>query len=202
MNDIKHIVLASNNSGKIKEFKHIFSKIGIEIIPQVELNIPEVEEPFFTFIENALHKARNCAKHSGLMALADDSGICVNSLSGKPGVYSARFAGEPKSDQRNNEKLIKELAKFSDKSAYYYCVLVLIRCEKDPQPLISDGTIYGEIVDSPRGINGFGYDPHFLLPEFNKTVAELDPEIKNKISHRKLAVNKLITIFKENYNAT
>lgn len=193
----KQIVLASNNSGKIKEFQHIFADLDIEIIPQSTLNIPEVDEPYHTFVENSLHKARHCAKHSGLMALADDSGICVNALGGKPGVYSARYAGEPKSDLRNNEKLIKDLSNVIDRSAYFYCVLVLVRNEFDPQPLISDGYINGEILEAPRGINGFGYDPLFYLKQFDKTVAELDKEIKNQISHRRMATNNLLTRLKD-----
>ena len=199
---MKKIVLASNNAGKIKEFRHIFADLEIEIIAQAELGIPEVDEPYFTFVENSLHKARHCAKHSGLPALADDSGICVNSLDGKPGVYSARYAGEPKSDLRNNQKLIHDLSMFSDKSAYFYCVLVFVRFELDPQPLISDGAIHGNVIDAPRGTNGFGYDPHFYLANLNKTVAELTQDEKNKISHRKMAANNLLNKLKEINNAT
>ena len=189
------IVLATNNSGKIKEFQHIFADLNIEVIPQAKLNIPEIDEPYNSFVENALHKARHCSKYSGLMALADDSGICVNALKGKPGVYSARYAGEPKDDLRNNLKLIQDLAGFKDKSAYYYCVLVLVRSSDDPQPIIADGFIRGFIIDSAQGINGFGYDPHFFLPDLGKTVAELDPHTKNKISHRRMATDDLINKF-------
>lgn len=196
------IVLASNNNGKIKEFRHIFADLDIEIISQAELNIPEIDEPYFTFVENSLHKARHCAKHSGLPALADDSGICVKSLGGRPGVYSARYAGEPKSDLHNNQKLVQDLSMFKDKSAYFYCVLVLVRSELDPQPLISDGFIHGRVIDTPRGTNGFGYDPHFYLANLNKTVAELTQDEKNKISHRRMATNNLIIKLKEINNAT
>ena len=189
------IVLATNNSGKIKEFQHIFADLNIEVIPQAKLNIPEIDEPYNSFVENALHKARHCSKYSGLMALADDSGICVNALKGKPGVYSARYAGEPKDDLRNNLKLIQDLAGFKDKSAYYYCVLVLVRSSDDPQPIIADGFNRGFIIDSAQGINGFGYDPHFFLPDLGKTVAELDPHTKNKISHRRMATDDLINKF-------
>lgn len=191
----KQIVLASNNKGKIAEFQSIFSQMGINIIPQIDFNVPEIDEPYSTFVENALHKARHCSQHTGLPALADDSGICVQALDGKPGVLSARYSGEPKNDILNNKKLINELNCFSDKSAYYYCVLVLVRNPTDPQPMIADGHLYGSIVDEPFGNNGFGYDPHFYLEQFGKTVAQLDDNLKNKISHRKMAINNLIKKF-------
>ena len=189
---MKQIVLASNNQGKIKEFREIFGALDIELIPQSELNIPEINEPYFTFVENSLHKARHCSKHSGLPSLADDSGICVSALNGAPGVFSARYAGEPKSDLRNNQKLVDDLAGISDRKAYFYCVLVLVRSHNDPEPLIADGKIHGEIIDTPRGTGGFGYNPIFYIPSIGKTVAELDDEIKNEISHRRLATNNLI----------
>ena len=189
---MKQIVLASNNKGKIKEFREIFGALDIELIPQSELNIPEIDEPYFTFVENSLHKARHCSKHSGLPSLADDSGICVSALNGAPGVFSARYAGEPKSDLRNNQKLVDDLAGFSDRRAYFYCVLVLVRSHNDPEPLIADGKIHGEIIDTPRGTGGFGYNPIFYIPSIGKTVAELDDEIKNEISHRRIATNNLI----------
>ena len=199
---IDKIVLASNNAGKIREFQHIFSDLGIYIIPQAELNIPEVDEPYHTFVENSLHKARHCAKYSGLPALADDSGLCVKGLHGSPGVYSARYAGEPKNDTRNNQKLIQDLAYISDRSAYFYCVLVLVRTADDPQPLISDGFIHGTIIDIAHGSHGFGYDPHFWLSELGKTVAELEATEKNRISHRRMALNNLLIKYKEIDNAT
>ena len=199
---IDKIVLASNNAGKIREFRHIFSDLGINIISQAELNIPEADEPYHTFVENSLHKARHCAKYSGLPALADDSGLCVKSLQGSPGVYSARYAGEPKSDLRNNQKLIQDLANINDRSAYFYCVLVLVRKAEDPQPLISDGFIHGTIIDIARGSNGFGYDPHFWLSDLGKTVAELNATEKNQISHRRMALNNLLIKYKEIDNAT
>ena len=194
---MKRIVLASNNQGKIKEFRDIFARLDIEIIPQSELNVPEVDEPYYTFIENSLHKARHCSKFTGLPSLADDSGICVSALNGAPGVLSARYAGEPKSDLRNNQKLVANLAGIVDRRAYFYCVLVLVRNHEDPEPLIADGKIYGEIIDTPVGNNGFGYNPIFYLPSIGKTVAELDDEIKNKISHRRLATNNLLNKLKE-----
>ncbi|KQX96771.1 non-canonical purine NTP pyrophosphatase [Massilia sp. Root133] len=188
----QRLILASNNAGKLKEFAQLLGPIGFELHPQGEFDVPEAEEPFGTFVENALQKARHAARLTGLPALADDSGVCVNALGGAPGVYSARFAGEPKSDARNNEKLIADLAAHADKSAYYYCVLVYVRHPDDPQPVIADGVWRGQIVDTPRGAGGFGYDPHFLLPEFGRTAAELAPEEKNAVSHRGQALRALV----------
>lgn len=187
----RKIVLASNNQGKLKEFYQILSPLGIELHAQSEFQVPEAEEPYGTFIENALTKARHAAKLTGLPALADDSGICVNALRGAPGVLSARFAGEPKSDERNNQKLVAALQSETDKTAYYYCVLVLVRSENDPQPVIADGIWKGEILDQPRGSGGFGYDPYFLIPELGLTVAQLTPEQKNQKSHRGQALKAL-----------
>jgi XTP/dITP diphosphohydrolase len=186
------LVLASNNAGKLKEFAQLLSPIGFELHPQGEFDVPEAEEPFGTFVENALAKARHASRLTGLPALADDSGVCVNALGGAPGVHSARFAGEPKSDARNNEKLVADLARHADKSAYYYCVLVYVRHADDPQPVIADGQWRGEIIDAPRGANGFGYDPHFLIPALGKTTAELDPAVKNAHSHRGQALRALV----------
>ena len=188
----QRLILASNNAGKLKEFAQLLGPIGFELHPQGEFNVPEAEEPFGTFVENALQKARHAARLTGLPALADDSGVCVNALGGAPGVYSARFAGEPKSDARNNEKLIADLAGHADKSAYYYCVLVYVRHADDPQPVIADGVWRGQIVDTPRGSNGFGYDPYFLLPDFGRTAAELEPHEKNAVSHRGQALRALV----------
>jgi XTP/dITP diphosphohydrolase len=188
----QRLVLASNNAGKLKEFAQILAPIGFELHPQGEFGVPEAEEPFGTFVENALAKARHAARLTGLPALADDSGVCVNALGGAPGVYSARFAGEPKSDVRNNEKLVADLAQHADKSAYYYCVLVYVRHADDPQPVIADGMWRGEIIETPRGANGFGYDPHFLIPALGKTTAELDPAVKNAHSHRGQALRALV----------
>jgi len=188
----QRLILASNNAGKLKEFAELLGPIGFELHPQGEFNVPEAEEPFGTFVENALQKARHAARLTGLPALADDSGVCVNALGGAPGVYSARFAGEPKSDARNSAKLVADLAAHADKSAYYYCVLVYVRHADDPQPVIADGVWRGQIVDTPRGANGFGYDPHFLLSEFGRTAAELAPEEKNAVSHRGQALRALV----------
>ena len=148
-------------------------------------------------MENALAKARNAAHHTGLPALADDSGICVKALGGAPGVQSARFAGVPKSDQRNNEKLVADLAGQADRSAYYFAVLVLINSANDPRPLIAEGRLTGTVIDTPRGNNGFGYDSYFYLPGHGKTVAELDVVLKNQVSHRALALRRLAVLLKE-----
>lgn len=189
---MKKIVLASNNAGKLREFSRLFADLDIEIIPQGQLGIPEAEEPHATFVENALAKARHAAQLTGLPALADDSGICVHTLGGAPGVYSARYAGEPKSDARNNEKLIAELTGQTDRRAFYYAALVLVRHADDPQPVIADGFCDGLIVDTAQGDGGFGYDPHFFLPQFGKTVAQISDEEKSQISHRGKALRELI----------
>jgi len=188
----QRLILASNNAGKLKEFDQLLGPIGFELHPQGEFDVPEAEEPFGTFVENALAKARHASRLTGLPALADDSGVCVNALGGAPGVYSARFAGEPKSDARNNQKLVSDLAALADKSAYYYCVLVYVRHPDDPQPVIADGLWPGEIIANPRGENGFGYDPHFLIPSLGKTTAELAPQEKNALSHRGQALRALV----------
>jgi len=188
----QRLILASNNAGKLKEFDQLLAPIGFELHPQGEFDVPEAEEPFGTFVENALAKARHASRLTGLPALADDSGVCVNALGGAPGVYSARYAGEPKSDARNSAKLVADLAGLSDKSAYYYCVLVYVRHPDDPQPVIADGFWRGEIVATPRGANGFGYDPHFLIPSLGKTTAELAPDEKNALSHRGQALRALV----------
>lgn len=194
MTALTKLVIASNNPGKLKEIGTLLAPLSIEIASQSDYNAGEVDEPFGTFVENALTKARHASRCSGLPALADDSGICVQALGGAPGVNSARYAGEPKSDERNNQKLIEALKNQADRHAYYYCVIVLVRHADDPQPLIADGAWHGEIIEQPRGNGGFGYDPYFYLPEFDKTAAELTAEQKNKISHRGQALARLIEI--------
>ncbi|MDE2387614.1 MAG: RdgB/HAM1 family non-canonical purine NTP pyrophosphatase [Betaproteobacteria bacterium] len=194
MNTLKKLVIASNNQGKLREIGELLAPLAIDVAPQSTFNISEADEPHVTFVENALAKARHASRSSGLPALADDSGICVSALGGAPGVNSARYAGEPKSDERNNLKLIESLKKQTDHRAYYYCVIVLVRHANDPQPLIVDGSWYGEIIDQPRGSGGFGYDPYFYLSEFGKTSAELTAEQKNQISHRGQALAKLVEI--------
>ena len=196
MDKLKKLVIASNNQGKLREINTLLEPLAIEAVPQSDFNAGEVDEPYATFVENALTKARHASRCSGLPALADDSGICVSALGGAPGVTSARYAGEPRSDERNNLKLIETLKNQPNRRAYYYCVIVLVRHADDPQPIIVDGSWYGEIVDQPRGEGGFGYDPYFFLPEFGKTSAELSAEQKNRISHRGQALAQLAGILR------
>jgi XTP/dITP diphosphohydrolase len=189
---MKKLVLASNNAKKMKELDALLAPLGFEIIPQGQLGIAEAEEPFGTFIENALTKARHAARHSGLPALADDSGLCVRALGGAPGVFSARYAGEPKSDARNNEKLLADLVGHDDRRAHFVSLLVLVRNADDPQPIIAEGEWHGEILTTPRGADGFGYDPLFYVPSCCQTAAELDAATKNRLSHRGQAMQQLI----------
>jgi XTP/dITP diphosphohydrolase len=181
---IPRLVVASGNAGKLRELDALLRPLGIEPVAQTALGVPEADEPYPTFIENALAKARNAARHTGLPALADDSGILADALDGAPGVHSARFAGEPRSDERNNRKLVELLRSAPSRAAHYYCVIVLLRHADDPQPLVAEGAWHGTIVLEPRGSGGFGYDPYFLLPGLGLTAAELEPEHKNRISHR------------------
>ncbi|PTQ88631.1 RdgB/HAM1 family non-canonical purine NTP pyrophosphatase [Nitrosomonas ureae] len=196
MDTLKQLVIASNNQGKLREISALLKPLTITVVPQSDFDVSEVDEPYGTFVENALTKARHASRCSGLPALADDSGICVQALNGAPGVNSARFAGEPKSDARNNQKLIETLKQQIDRRAYYYCIIVLLRHADDPQPIIVDGSWHGEIIDQPRGEGGFGYDPYFYLSEFGKTSAELTAEQKNRISHRGRALAKLVEILR------
>ena len=186
------LVLASSNSGKLREFRRLLEPVGFDVLPQAELGIGEADEPHPTFIENALVKARHASRRSGLPALADDSGICVDALAGAPGVRSARYAGDPKSDARNNAALIAALQGVADRRAHYYCVLVLMRHATDPQPVIAEGIWHGRVIDAPRGSGGFGYDPHFEDPATGLTGAELPLERKNELSHRGRALRSLI----------
>ena len=191
MTSISRLVVASGNAGKLRELSALLQPLGIEPVAQDVLGVPEAEEPHPTFIENALVKARNAARHTGLSALADDSGILVPALGGEPGVHSARFAGEPRSDARNNRKLVELVGSAPSRAAHYYCVIVVLRHAEDPQPLIAEGLWHGEIVLEPRGAGGFGYDPYFLLPALGLTAAELSAEHKNRISHRGQALSML-----------
>lgn len=190
------LILASANSGKIREFKALLAPLGYHVETQAQYHIEPIAEIHHTFIENALLKARHAAQITGLPALADDSGICVPALNGAPGVYSARYAQMRSStlsnDENNNQQLITDLKNINDRRAYYYCVLVLMRHENDPQPIVAQGRWHGEIIEQARGQNGFGYDPHFWLAEFNKTAAELLPEEKNQISHRAQVIRDLL----------
>jgi XTP/dITP diphosphohydrolase len=194
---VKQLVLASSNPGKLREFGELLAPLGIEVVAQSALGVPDAEEPHATFVENALAKARHASRHARLPALADDSGICVAALDGEPGVHSARFAGEPKSDQRNNEKLVALLKGQPDRRAHYYCVVVLVRHADDPEPLIAEGRWHGEVIDSPRGAGGFGYDPHFLLPDLGRTAADLEPHEKHAVSHRGKALRRLLAFLRE-----
>jgi len=190
---MQKLVLASNNAGKVKEFQALLAPFHFEVIPQGVLGIPPAEEPYDTFVENALAKARHASNVSGLPALADDSGICAHALNNRPGVHSARYSGEHANDAANNQKLISELSNQSDRSAHYVCALVLVNSADDPHPLVVERSWHGVIVNEASGNHGFGYDPHFFLPELNLTAAQLDPVQKNLISHRGQALCELIS---------
>ena len=192
------LVIASGNQGKIREIAHLLAPLNIAAVSQSEFNVPECPEPYHTFIENALAKARHASQHTGWPALADDSGLCVDALQGAPGVISARYAG-PKpanslltQDERNNDKLLTAMERIADRRAYFYSVVVLVRHAQDPQPLIADGLWRGEILREFRGSEGFGYDPLFQDTQSGKTVAELPLEIKSQRSHRGQAMTKLL----------
>lgn len=194
------VVLASNNAGKLREFSASLGQAGIEIVPQGELGIAEADEPFATFVENALTKARHASRISGMPALADDSGLCVYALNGEPGVLSARYAalaGGEKSDRANNERLMMQLKGRADRRACYIALLVFVQRADDPTPIIAEGRWEGEITDTPRGLHGFGYDPYFYLPTLGKTAAELDISEKNAISHRARALKRLLASLSE-----
>ena len=189
---MKELVIASNNPGKLAEFQILLAPLGINVLTQAQLGISEAEEPHFTFIENALAKARHVSRLSGLPALADDSGICVHALNGMPGVISARYSGFPLSDERNNHTLLQAMQTHTDRRAHYACLLVLMRSAGDAQPIIAEGEWHGEIALEPRGKGGFGYDPLFWLPELGKTSAELTRDEKHAISHRGKAMQILL----------
>lgn len=180
------IVLATNNPGKAREFATLLAEIAVDVVPQSAFSVPEIEETGWTFVENALLKARNAALHTGLPALADDSGLAVDALGGAPGVYSARYAGPGASDRANLDKLLAELHEVPEeqRTARFHCVLALLRQPADPTPLICQGCWEGVITFEPRGVNGFGYDPVFLASSEQRTAAELDSAIKNRLSHR------------------
>ena len=192
------LVIASGNPGKLREFAQMLEPLDFEIIPQSQLGISDAEEPNGTFVENALAKARHASRLARMPAFADDSGICVAALGGEPGVHSARYAGaragesREAQDERNNQKLLAALAGSRDRRAHYYCVIVLLRHAEDPAPLIAEGRWYGEVVAEARGENGFGYDPYFYLPELNRSAAELEPDVKNSVSHRGQALRELV----------
>jgi XTP/dITP diphosphohydrolase len=193
---VSRLVLASNNPGKLREIGALLAPLAIEVVSQAELGIGEAEEPHLTFLENALAKARHASLASGLPALADDSGLCVDALGGEPGVHSAYYAGRDGSreerDARNNSKLLAALAGVAERRAHYYCVMVLVRRADDPEPVFAEGIWRGEVALEPRGTAGFGYDPLFWLPARRCTSAELDAQEKNRISHRGQALSRLL----------
>ena len=189
---ITRLCLASGNEGKLREFRRLLAPLGIDVVAQHALGIGDAEEPHTTFIENALAKARHASTHSGLPALADDSGICVDALGGAPGVLSARYAGEPRSDARNNAKLVAALAGVDDRRAHYYCVLTLVRHAADPEPMFAEGRWQGRVIDVARGDGGFGYDPYFEDAASGLTGAEMPLAQKNAVSHRGIAMRELI----------
>ncbi len=188
----KKLVIATGNQGKLREIQAMLASLDITVVPQSDYHVTEAPEPYCTFIENALAKARHASLATHLPALADDSGLCLEVLNGEPGVQSAYFAGKPSNDDKNNAHLINTLKQHENRFAYYYCCLVLVRRHDDPQPLIAEGMWLGSILRKPRGKNGFGYDPLFLDSMTGKSAAELSPEIKNKISHRGQALRKML----------
>jgi len=193
------LVLASGNPGKLREIGALLAPFHFEVISQAELGIEEPEEPHETFLENALAKARHASRAAGLPALADDSGLSVDALGGAPGVHSAYYAGREgdrdERDRRNNDKLLANLS--DSRSAHYVCVMVLVQNAEDRNPLVAEGLWHGEIARAPRGANGFGYDPLFFIRPLNKTAAELDPGHKNRVSHRGIALQKLVALLNE-----
>lgn len=191
---IKQIVLASGNKGKLREFSQVLGQWQVEVRPQSEFDISDADETGLSFVENAILKARHAAKITGLPALADDSGLEVDALKGAPGIYSARFAGPDATDQLNNAKLLEMLADVPEqqRTARFRCVLAFMRHADDPTPLICQGSWEGKILTQVCGDNGFGYDPLFLIPELGKASAQLEPEVKNQLSHRGQAVKQLI----------
>lgn len=189
---MQKLVIATGNAHKLQEIRVLLEPLGIDVVPQSDFNVPEAAEPHCTFIENALAKARHAARLTGLPALADDSGICVEALGGAPGVISAIYAGEPRSDARNNEKLLEAMRDVADRRAHYHCALVLLRHADDPQPIIAEGQWHGMILESPRGEGGFGYDPLFLDTNLQQTVAEISTTDKNRVSHRGKALRMLV----------
>jgi XTP/dITP diphosphohydrolase len=192
------IVIASSNPGKLREFDALLAPLGLDVVSQGALGIAEADEPYVTFIENALAKARHASAASGLPALADDSGLCVAALGGQPGVRSARYAqppspeGRAEQDRRNNAKLVDALSGVERRDAWFVSVLAFLRHAEDPEPIVAAGRWVGTFVDVPRGDGGFGYDPHFWLPELGATAAELDPAVKNRLSHRAIALRRLV----------
>jgi XTP/dITP diphosphohydrolase len=196
------LVLASNNRGKLAELHAMFAPLGVTLVPQGELGVPEADEPFRTFVENALAKARNAARHTGLPAIADDAGLCVDAFGGQPGVDTAYYAtrfGYPKGDDSNVRALLEQMRDVAQRRAALVSTLVAVRSPDDPQPLIAVGRAAGEIAREPRGAHGFGFDPVMFIPEFGKTFAELPPEVKNAHSHRGQAARQMVQLIRERW---
>jgi XTP/dITP diphosphohydrolase len=191
---MRRVVFASNNAGKVREVAAMLAPLGVELVPQSFYYVPPAEETGLTFVENAIIKARNASRHTSLPAIADDSGLEVDGLDGEPGVRSARYAGEDADDDANNRRLVEELADVPEtaRSARFQCAMVYLRSADDATPLIAQGTWHGRVIEEPRGGNGFGYDPHFFIPELARTAAELSAAEKNLISHRALALQALM----------
>lgn len=199
---LTQLVLASNNKGKLAELQAMFAPLGVTLVPQGELGIPEAEEPFRTFVENALAKARNAAQHSGLPAIADDAGLCVDAFNGLPGVDTAFYAtqfGYPKGDDHNVTALLEQMREVENRRAALVSTLVAVRAPLDPEPLIAVGRAVGEITRAPAGSHGFGFDPVMYIPEFGKTFAELPPEVKNAHSHRGQAARQMVQLIRERW---
>jgi XTP/dITP diphosphohydrolase len=194
---MKEIILASSNQGKVREINQLLTGLDLHVQPQTEYGVPDIEETGLTFVENAILKARNAAQHTGLPAIADDSGIEVDALNGEPGIYSARYAGAGASDQANLEKLLTELGDLPEekRTARFQCLMVYMQHVNDPTPLICQGTWEGRILFEPRGENGFGYDPVFYVPTHDCSSAELAADVKNSLSHRGQALRKLLAAF-------
>ncbi|HEY1228153.1 MAG TPA: RdgB/HAM1 family non-canonical purine NTP pyrophosphatase [Ramlibacter sp.] len=199
---LSRIVLASNNRGKLAELQAMFAPLGLELVRQADLGIPEAEEPFRTFLENALAKARHAAQHSGLPALADDAGLCVKAFGGQPGVDTAYYAtqfGYPKGDDNNVTALLEQMRGIDDRRAALVSTLVAVRSPQDPEPLVAVGRAPGEIARERRGEHGFGFDPVMVIPAFGKTFAELPPEVKNANSHRGQAARQMVQLIRERW---
>jgi XTP/dITP diphosphohydrolase len=196
------IVLASNNAGKLAELKAMFAPLGLTLVRQGELGVPEAEEPFGTFVENALAKARNAAQHTGLPAIADDAGLCVDAFGGRPGVHTAHYAtqfGYPKGDDNNVKALLEQMRGIGQRRAALVSTLVAVRTPDDPEPLIAVGRVVGEIARQPKGHNGFGFDPVMYIERFDKTFAELPADVKNAHSHRGQAARQMVQLIRERW---
>ena len=201
---MKQLLLASNNRGKLAELQAMFAPLGVQLLSQAELNIPEADEPFHTFIENSLAKARHASRLSGLPALADDAGLCVHAFGGEPGVQTAFYAtrfGYPKGDDNNVKALLEQMVDVTDRRAALVSTLVAVRRAEDPEPLVAVGRVSGEITREPRGDNGFGFDPVMFIPRFGKTFAELPVEVKNANSHRGQAAQQMLALMQERWFA-